>query len=127
MTDKLLFDDLYAAETTSQAAARRQAEAEAAEGEQLRREGMERAAKSGAGLLGVAREIAFDLQRENGGLCNADQVAEVMAREGYPSLGNAAGSIFTSGNWEWTGEFVKSERAQAHQNLLRQWRWKHGS
>jgi hypothetical protein len=95
------------------------------EGERLKRQGMERAATSGAHLLGIAREMAFDLARKDGGECNADRVAAAMQAEGYPPLGNSAGSLFTDGNWEWTGKFIKSSRQHTHANLLRVWKWKH--
>ncbi len=116
----LLFQDREPLSPQPKAPARAESE-----GERLKRIGMARAAKSGADLLAVAREFAFDIQRENGGECDADKVAAAMQAEGYPSLGNAAGSIFVCANWTWTGRFVKSTRSQAHQNLLRVWRWKH--
>jgi hypothetical protein len=104
---------------------------------------MELAAASKEHLLGRAREYAHDIahgvephadgKRAASGLCTADDVAAAWERdndrrerEGLPRvpwIGNAAGSIFTSGNWEWTGEFTKSARANAHANLLRVWKW----
>jgi hypothetical protein len=95
------------------------------EGERLRREGMRRAAINGAGLLGYARELAFDLARANGGECHADMVAAALKAEGYQSLGNAAGSLFAPSMWEDTGKIFKSERPESHRNKLVVWRLKH--
>lgn len=106
------------------------------EGERLKRIGMERATWGKERLLGHAREIAHDvargeLPRANGchtlyGVCTADDVAAQFEREGLEWLGNAAGQLFQDGNWTWTGKMVKSSRAHAHQNLLREWKWKQG-
>lgn len=96
------------------------------EGERLKRIGMDRAAMSKDTLLGYARGLAVDLARENGGLCHADMVAEALAKEGRPPLGNAAGSLFLGHVWEFTGQRVKSQRAHAHANELKLWRLRHG-
>jgi len=40
------------------------------------------------------------------------------------SLGNAAGSVFTDGNWEFTGRWVPSQRPEAHRRYIRVWRLK---
>jgi hypothetical protein len=111
-------------------------EGEARTGEQRKREGMERATWGKERLLGHAREIACDvargvLPRANGrynsnGICIADDVAAQFEREGLEWIGNAAGQLFQDGNWTWTGQMVKSSRAHAHQNLLREWKWKQG-
>lgn len=110
----LLFDDLY----------REPLAKPSPTGEQLKAEGMRRAAESKESQLGYARYLAVDLARDNGGLCHADMVAAALEAEGRPSLGNAAGSLFSGDQWTWTGEFVKSQRPHAHSNLLRLWRYK---
>lgn len=106
------------------------------EGERLKREGMERATWGKERLLGHAREIACDVARgelpgadgitRRVGICTADDVAAQFEREGLEWIGNAAGQLFQDGNWTWTGRMVKSARAHAHQNLLREWKWKQG-
>jgi hypothetical protein len=96
------------------------------EGERRKREGMRAAAQSKESQLGYARELALDLARENGGLCHADMVAEALAKEGRPDLGNAMWAVFMPHVWEFTGERVKSERPQANRNELKVWRLKHG-
>jgi hypothetical protein len=92
------------------------------EGDKRKREGMQRAASSKPNQLGYARELALDLARSNGGECHADMVAEALAKEGRPSLGNAAGSVFLPSVWEDTGKVFKSERPEAHRNKLVVWR-----
>jgi len=97
-----------------------------AEGERRKREGMAAAAQSKDSQLGYARELAMDLARANDGICDADMVAEALEREGRTGLGNAAGSLFLTHVWEFTGLRVKSKRAHAHANELKVWRLKHG-
>lgn len=120
------------------------------EGERLKRIGMDRATWGKERQLGHAREIGHDiatgvLPRADGlhsakGICTADDIAAQWDRENYeaqcaaelegvepqlvPWLGNAAGQIFQDGNWEWTGNLVKSARPHAHANLLREWKRK---
>jgi hypothetical protein len=96
------------------------------EGEARKRAGMSRAAASKESQLGYARELAMDLARANDGICDADMVAEALEREGRPGLGNAAGSLFLTHVWEFTGLRVKSKRAHAHANELKVWRLIHG-
>lgn len=92
-------------------------------GEQLKSDGMRRAAESKQSQLSYARYLAIDLAKANSGLCHADMVAAALEAEGKPGLGNAAGSLFAGDQWKWTGEFVKSQRAIAHSNLLRLWKY----
>jgi hypothetical protein len=91
----------------------------------LKVEGMAKAAASKESQLGYARELAFDLASARPNRCiTADEVAAAIEAEGRQPLGNAMGSLFMDGNWEWTGELVKSVRPHAHQNLLRVWKRK---
>jgi hypothetical protein len=102
-------------------------------GEALKREGMQRASEAKAPAVAVAREIALDVSRgvlphadgkcRADGYCNADDVAMNWPEEAEP-LGNAAGSIFTDGNWLDLG-YVKSTRPHAHGNPIKQWRRKY--
>lgn len=99
---------------------------DAAESEKRKREGMAKAADASWRMynLRLARIVAADLCRENGST-DADQVGRVLkARYGIDSLGPAAGSLFKTDYFEWTGEFVKSERKTNHSRLLRVWRLK---
>lgn len=76
-------------------------------------------------LLAAARTIAKQIATVRGQV-HMDQVAQEMERGGMDpvALGPAAGSVFKSKEWEWTGEFVKSERITNHSRLLRVWRLK---
>lgn len=115
-------------------------------GELLKREGMQRAEAAKFDAVAHARGLAYDIARgllphadgqyRADGLVTMDDVqaayqADAIERAAkgmaaLPSLGNAAGRMF-AGNpqaWEWTGEFTKSQRPEAHSNLLRVWRYK---
>lgn len=91
--------------------------------EALKQEGMERAATARAGILLMARETARALARRHGKV-HMDDVSIVMLDMGIDlaDLGPAAGSVFKSAEWEFTGEFVKSARITNHSRLLRVWR-----
>ena len=115
-----------------------------AEGERRKKAGMALAAASKEHLLARARELAFDIargvetradgKRHDEGLCTADDVAAAWERDNdqrekgglprVPWIGNAAGSLFTDGNWEWTGERINSVRPHAKTNELKLWRRK---
>jgi hypothetical protein len=104
----------------------RQLEFDRTAAEQGKRDGMKRAAASKAILLGLAREIARNYAMAHGEV-TADDVKRVMLEQyGYESweLGNASGSIFTGGDFEFTGRYIKSDRPDSHRNLLRIWKLK---
>lgn len=99
---------------------------DAAESEAAARAGMAQAAENRRSLLAFARGLAVELaladpERET----NADEVQQALAERGISvfALGSAAGSLFTGGDWQWTGKFTKSKRVHAHANLLRTWRY----
>ncbi len=97
---------------------------DATESERRKREGMAVAEQNRSELLGLARAVARGIANSSGTV-HADQVGRVMkARYSIDSLGPAAGSLFKGGDWEWTGEFVKSARVTNHGRLLRVWRLK---
>lgn len=126
MTQRDLFDFGLAEPLASPAPPANRTEASADhEGERLKRIGMDRAAMSKDTLLGYARGLAVDLARENGGLCHADMVAEALAKEGRPPLGDAAGSLWLKHVWEFSGNYHLSERPASHRNRLMVWRLKH--
>lgn len=86
------------------------------ESEQLKEEGIERAAKAKPELLELARKIARSVALEKGEV-NADDVAKLMPEP----LGNASGAIFKRG-FVFTGKRVKSKRPHAHANELKVWK-----
>jgi hypothetical protein len=87
--------------------------------------GIAQAAANKASLLKYAKRLAVDLAREKG-VITADDVAFELHRKGISihALGNAAGALFKGGDWQFTGEFVRSTRSHANGNLLRVWRLK---
>ncbi len=88
-------------------------------------QGMARAANANTDLE-KAREIARELCQIHGS-CDADQVGRLLFdRYGITSLGPAAGSIFKSGEFEPTGEYVRSARKTNHRRMLFKWRLKNG-
>jgi hypothetical protein len=58
------------------------------------------------------------------GKVTADDVGAWLEQSGEPQLGPAAGQLFRSPEWEFTGEFVQSTRNTNHARLLRVWRLK---
>ena len=94
-------------------------------GEQLKLEGMERAAYSSKELLVIARKVATEIALQRMNQCvTADDVGRVLKNQyAIDSLGPAAGSIFKTSEWEWSGGFVKSKRVTNHSRLLREWRY----
>lgn len=96
-------------------------------GEFAKEQGMNAAAEAKADLLSIARQVAIELANQFGEI-TADDVQAELQRLGYGphDLGNAAGSLFRGGEWEWTGRRRKSVRVCAHANELKCWRLKHG-
>lgn len=92
-------------------------------GESLKKDGMKNAADANHEVLMLAREIALHLAKQTGGRCHADMVQSVLIANGL-ELGNAAGSLFKTQDWEWTGDFVKSDRVSNHARIIRVWRLK---
>jgi hypothetical protein len=95
-------------------------------GIEARDAGIAQAARTKGTLLKLARNIAADLGRELGEV-TADDVQRRLHdvhKISIHALGNAAGAIFKTDDWEFTGRFVRSERVHARGNMLRVWRWK---
>ena len=94
---------------------------DAEESRDRKRIGMTRAAVNRNVLLDKAREIArFLAQRD--GETNSDAVSQELMQRGYPDcIGPAAGSIFKTSEWVFTGRFVNSTRITNHSRLLRVW------
>ena len=98
------------------------------EGEQRRSEGMDIAAVSRKHVLRLARQACVDaaLARESR-TAAADDAQKWLIDQGYSSdfLGNAAGSLFTDKDtWEFTGDWLPSQRVSNHGHKNRVWRLK---
>lgn len=92
------------------------------DGEALKAEGMAVAAANRIARLELARMIARYLGRRQCRV-SADDVQRLMINCGLGPLGNAAGSLFRGGEWEFTGEWTKSERVSNHARCNRIWRY----
>jgi hypothetical protein len=93
--------------------------------ERLKHEGMRSAANAKKAQLRLARDIAVRIALTRDDFtCHADLVQSVLIEMGI-NLGNAAGSIFTQKDWQFTGEFVKSKRVSNHASIRRVWKLKH--
>lgn len=71
-----------------------------------------------------AREYAKELCATHGET-HADAVAKAMPPALAAELGPAAGAIFSTREWEWTGKWHTSERVSNHGRLQRIWRLRH--
>lgn len=93
-------------------------------GEELKKEGMARAALSRAELLQLAKDGCRIAAQERGGTATADDGAEFLISMGYDpaELGNAAGSLFRGKEWHFTGEWRVSARVSNHGRMNRVWR-----
>lgn len=87
----------------------------------LKDKGMQQAADARVDELAYARAVARDIARYGDSTCDADQVQQVLAKYDI-DLGNAAGSLFKTDEWVWTGQFRQSARVKNHGRLLRVWR-----
>lgn len=94
---------------------------DAEESSDRKRIGMAQAAVNRNVLLDKAREIARLLAQRHGET-NSDAVSQELMQRGYPDcIGPAAGSIFKTSEWVFTGRFVNSTRITNHSRLLRVW------
>ena len=93
--------------------------------ESKKRQGMESAALNRPYLLAVARTVAREiaLSRPTREVHADDVNYELMTRGiDFQSLGPAAGSIFKTREWDFTGHRIKSKRASNHARELKVWR-----
>lgn len=90
------------------------------EGQRRKEQGISRARHP---LLEVARNLAVELLQTRESI-SADDLQFEMLRRGYreTELGNAMGAVFRDRRFQWTGEFVTSQRIRANGNLLRLWK-----
>lgn len=92
--------------------------------ERARERGMERAAIAKHDQVAYAREIAKKIALSKPErTCTADEVQRVLVGEGI-DLGPAAGAIFKSESWRFTGQWVKSARVKNHSRMLRVWEYR---
>ncbi len=94
-------------------------------GEQLRLDGMGQAASNTKEYLTLARRCAATYAKGRIDRCaTADDVGRVLKDDhGLDSLGPAAGSLFKTPDWEWSGRWKKSARITNHSRMLRVWRY----
>ena len=94
-------------------------------GDELKRKGMERAADRRADKLELARSVAKKIALSRvSKRCTADMVGrELQRHHGIETLGPAAGSLFKTKDWKFTGDFVQSKRVSNHSRLLRVWEY----
>ena len=92
------------------------------ESEEIKRAGMAKAVAN-AYPLQLARDIAEDIAIEGDGTADADRVGKrLQEQHDIYTLGPAAGSIFRGKEWEFTGEWIKSDRKSNHGRMIREWR-----
>lgn len=92
--------------------------------EQLKTSGMAKAEDNSSYYLNIAREAAKRIALSRGTV-TADDVGRYLKRfHGIDTLGPAAGSLFKTKDFVFTGEFRKSSRITNHSRLLRVWRLK---
>ena len=87
----------------------------------LKNRGMELAAQKRPELLKIARIIAKEIAVSQGTV-TADDVASELDSRALPRLGPAAGSLFKTADFEWTGQRVFSEQAANHGREIRVWK-----
>lgn len=94
------------------------------EGIKRKREGMERAAKHKSPLLEKARMVAVTIGRKQR-YVTADDVRRHMAEASMSmeELGNAAGSLFRTKDWRFTGRRVKSKYVANHAKEVNVWEY----
>lgn len=89
---------------------------------ELRDQGIAIASQNKATDLAIARDIARMLA-DRFGKVNIDMVQDRLIRRGI-DLGNTAGAIFKTKEWEWTGEVIQSSRISNRARIIRVWRLK---
>lgn len=93
-------------------------------GRQARDDGMALAAARRSTVLDLARRFARQvaMAREDR-TCTADDVRVCLAEVGLDeALGNAAGSVFRTPDWRFTGHWVASCSVGNHARHIRVWR-----
>lgn len=96
---------------------------DAKQGEEAKEAGIALAEEHHAADLDFAREIALQIGLRQDTV-SADDVQLWLFKNGYQMLGPEGGHLFEAGLWEWTGDWVKSQRVSNHARMLRVWRLK---
>jgi len=93
--------------------------------ERLKQDGMARAEGNAKSALELARDIAKKIALSRvSRRCTADMVGrQLQAAHDIDTLGPAAGSLFKTKDWKFTGDFVQSKRVTNHSRLLRVWEY----
>lgn len=92
------------------------------ESARLKLEGMDLAALNGSQILATARQISLEMTGL-GGEITSDMVFREMRARGLPScIGPAAGSLFKTSHWMFTGRRVRSNRTTNHAREIKVWR-----
>lgn len=89
--------------------------------------GMDQACESRNDLVNRVRNYVEYLAKQRvGRLATADDCAEFLEKVGMSSrdLGNAAGAIFRTDDWEFTGAWTPSRRKTNNARPIRVWRLK---
>ena len=90
--------------------------------ENAKQQGMKKAGEHKVDVLALARHVAMEYAKSHGGICHADIVGVLLRQQhGIDTLGPAAGSIFKTAEWSWTGDWIKSVRVTNHSRMLRVW------
>jgi hypothetical protein len=93
--------------------------------ERLKVWGMARAESNHGDRLTIARTLARQHARWNGGEVTSDDVGRLLEKHGLDgNLGAAAGSLFRGDEWVFTGRRVKSTRVTNHGREIKVWRLK---
>lgn len=92
------------------------------ESQKRKEEGMERAASKKPTSLEIIRVFCREFCKRNG-IVTADDAGRYAEDCGI-ALGNAAGSLFKGGEFEFTGERIISVRKKNHGRELKVWRLK---
>lgn len=86
--------------------------------------GMGLAANRRKECLALAKELALKLANERSDRqTNIDEVQQELWKLGYnpAELGNAAGSVFKTNHWIFTGKWTNSTRISSHARAVRIW------
>jgi hypothetical protein len=92
--------------------------------------GIAAATESRNALVEKVRQYLRMLARERGNRCvTADDAFTYLQQIGEQerALGNAAGALFRTGEWEFTGCWTPSTRVSNHARMVRVWRLKDGA
>jgi hypothetical protein len=98
-------------------------------GTQARDLGIATASGSRNPLVEKVRQFLRTLARDRDGrLVTADDAYQYLRQIGEQEsvLGNAAGALFKSSEWEFTGCWTPSKRVSNHARMVRVWRLKDG-